>query len=134
MEPRLALIIESDHNAVAQMRRVLAGMGMRAFVVADQKALDDAVASLTTAPSIVIARVALPTGSGIRMLDETCAKFPGAGCLLISHHPLTLLMSAPGFAQHASSFLQAEFTDEQFRAAVERALPAPPRARFGTPD
>lgn len=123
MDPRLALIIESDSNAIAQMRRVLAGMGMRAFAVADQESLDEVVTALNMAPSLVIARVALPSGSGIRMLDETCAKFPDAGCLLVSHHPLTLLMSAPGFAQHAGNFLQAEFTDEQFRAAVARSLP-----------
>lgn len=123
MDSRLALVIESDLNAVAQMRRVLAGMGMRAFAVADQDGLDRVVASLPSAPSLVIARVALPSGSGIRMLEETCAKFPDAGCLLVSHHPLTLLMSAPGFARHAANFLQAEFTDDQFRAAVERALP-----------
>jgi FixJ family two-component response regulator len=123
---RLALIIESDTNAIAQMRRVLAGMGMRAYAASDQTALDDLKSSTLrdgAGPAIVVARVALPSGSGIRMLDETCAQFPEAGCLLVSHHPQQLLMSVPGFAKHAVNFLQAEFTDEQFRSAVQRALP-----------
>ena len=42
--------------------------------------------------------------------------------MLISHHPRSLLSSVPGFLDHAANFLQAEFTDDQFRAAVERAL------------
>jgi DNA-binding NtrC family response regulator len=121
------LIIESDSNAIAQMRRVLAGMGLRAFAVSDQAALDDLVSGVLrgeTAPSLIVARVALPSGSGIRMLEETAARFPDAGSLLVSHHPRPLLMSVPGFANYAH-FLQAEFTDDQFRAAVERALPRP---------
>jgi hypothetical protein len=28
----------------------------------------------------------------------------------------------PGFLDHAANFLKAEFTDDQFRAAVDRAL------------
>ncbi len=127
MEQKLVLLIESDLNAIAQMRRVLAGMGTRVHAVSDQEALDDFSASLTRAAtplSLIVARVALPSGSGIRMLEETAAKFPGAGRLLISHHPLSLLMSAPGFAKHVSNFLQAEFSDDQFRAAVYRALPS----------
>jgi CheY-like chemotaxis protein len=127
MEQQLVLLIESDLNAIAQMCRVLAGMGIRVYAVSDQEALDDLCASLTraaTSPSLIVARVALPSGSGIRMLDETAAKFPQAGRLLISHHPLSLLMSAPGFAKHVANFLQAEFTDDQFRSAVGRALPS----------
>jgi DNA-binding NtrC family response regulator len=126
MDPRLAVLIESDTNAIAQMRRVLAGMGLRVFAVSDQDGLDDLMATLlrgATEPALIVARVALPSGSGIRMLDETAARFPEAGRLLVSHHPQTLLMSAPGFAKHATNFLKAEFTDDQFRAAVERALP-----------
>ena len=46
----------------AGLRRVLAGMGMRAFAVADQEGLDDVLASLPSAPSLVIARVALISG------------------------------------------------------------------------
>lgn len=126
MEPRLILIIESDINAIAQMRRVLAGMGLRTYAVSDQESLDDLNASLLRAGtplSLIVARVSLPSGSGIRMLEDTASSFPQAGRLLISHHPMTLLMSAPGFANYADNFLHAEFTDDQFRAAVERALP-----------
>lgn len=120
---RLVLIIESDPNAVAQMRRVLAGMKLRALAVASDDELRDAINSLVREPpALVIARVALPSGSGIRMLEETVADFPGAQQMLISHHPKNLLMSLPGFAAHCANFLQAEFTDDQFRAAVERSL------------
>ena len=122
MEQRLVLIIESGINAIGQMRRVLAGLGLRAYAVSDEEALQDLTASLlrnATPPTLIIARVALPTGSGIRMMEETASNFPDAGRLLISHHPRTLLMSVPGFAKYAGEFLQAEFTDDQFRAAVE---------------
>jgi DNA-binding NtrC family response regulator len=126
METRTVLIIESDINAIAQMRRVLAGLKLRAYAVGDQAELDEVVGALLrgeTAPALIVARVALPTGSGIRMMEETGAAFPEAGRLLISHHPRTLLMSVPGFANYAANFLQAEFTDDQFRDAVDRAMP-----------
>jgi CheY-like chemotaxis protein len=125
MEQRLVLIIERDINAIAQMRRVLAGMGLRAFAVSDETALQDVTGSLLragTPPSLIVARVALPSGSGIRMAEETAGTFPEAGGLLISHHPRTLLMSVPGFAKYLGGFLHAEFTDEQFRAAVQNAI------------
>jgi DNA-binding NtrC family response regulator len=123
MTARQVLIIESDPNAILQMRRVLAAMKFRAVAVQDEAGLADALKSLVRhAPALVIARVALPSGSGIRMLEDTVALFPGAQQMLISHHPKTLLMSVPGFANHSINFLKAEFTDEQFRAAVERAL------------
>src|SRR5205814_8459574 len=98
---------------------------MRALAVADETELRDTAASLLskhTPPALIIARVALPSGSGIRMLEETAASFPGARQMLISHHPRSLLSSVPGFTAHAGNFLQAEFKDEQFRLAVERAL------------
>jgi len=124
--PRLVLIIESDPNATAQMRRVLAAMKLRAVAVADEAELGDVLSSLVREPPVlVVARVALPTGSGIRMLEETVARFPGAQPLLISHHPKNLLMSVPGFAPHSVNFLQAEFTDAQFRSSVEKALARP---------
>lgn len=121
---RLVLIIESDTNAIAQMRRVLAGMEMRALAAADEQTLQDVLATMIKSepPVLIVARVALPTGSGIRLLEETAAQFPGAQQMLISHHPRSLLMSVPGFADHAVNFLQAEFSDDQFRSAVERAL------------
>jgi DNA-binding NtrC family response regulator len=125
MEPRIVLVIESDINARAQMRRVLAAMKLRVYAVGDQSELDEVTASLLreTPPALIVARVALPTGSGIRMMIETADAFPQAGRLLVSHHPLSLLMSVPGFADHCANFLHAEFTDDQFRAAVQRALP-----------
>jgi DNA-binding NtrC family response regulator len=125
MEPRIVLVIESDINAIAQMRRVLAAMKLRVYAVGDQAELDEVTASLLreTPPALIVARVALPTGSGIRMMIETADAFPQAGRLLVSHHPLSLLMSVPGFADHCANFLHAEFTDDQFRAAVRHALP-----------
>jgi DNA-binding NtrC family response regulator len=132
MEQRLVLIIESDINAIAQMRRVLAALGLRVFAVSEEDALRDVSDSLLragTPPSLIVARVALPTGSGIRMMEETAAQFPDAGCLLVSHHPRTLLMSVPGFAKYAGDFLQAEFTDDQFRAAVVGAIRQPDLAK-----
>src|SRR5438046_2954104 len=123
--PRLVLILESDPNAMAQMRRVLAGMGIRALAAAEEEALRDTVAMLLSAktpPALIIARVALPSGSGIRMLEDTAAVFPDAQQMLISHYPRKLLSSVPGFLEHAAHFLKAEFTDDQFRTAVDRAL------------
>jgi DNA-binding NtrC family response regulator len=132
LEPLTVLIIESDINAIAQMRRVLAAMKLRVYAVGDEKELDAVAATLLngeTPPALIVARVALPTGSGIRMMEETAAAFPDAGRLLISHHPRSLLMSLPGFANHTAEFLQAEFTDDQFRTTVERVLP--PRRAAG---
>jgi DNA-binding NtrC family response regulator len=98
-------------------------MGLRAVAASDEPELRDVLATLVREPlMLVVARVALPSGSGIRMLEETVEQHPGAQQMLISHHPKTLLMSAPGFAAYSANFLQAEFTDDQFRAAVERAL------------
>src|SRR4051812_27400492 len=123
--PRVVLILESDPNAIAQMRRVLAGMRLRALAAADEDALPASGAELIragTPPSLIIARVALPSGSGIRMLEDTAVVFPQAQQMLISHYPHNLLSTVPGFLDHAANFLKAEFTDEQFRTAVDRAL------------
>ena len=127
MSPRRqVLLIESDPNAVAQMRRVLAVMKMRAFAASDEDSRHELVESLVRDGrqiDLIVARVSLPSGSGIRMLEETAGQFPRAQQLLISHHPRALLLSAtPGFADHAANFLQAEFTDQQFQQAVEQAL------------
>jgi hypothetical protein len=100
--------------------------------VSDDETLADTTGRLLrddTPPSLIVARVALPTGSGIRMLDETAAQFPSAGCLLVSHHPRSLLMSVPGFDKYSVNFLQAEFTDSQLRSAVRRILPHGAAAR-----
>ena len=75
---RLVLILECDPNAIAQMRRVLAGMSIRALAASDEDTLRDTIALLVraeTPPALIIARVALPTGSGIRMLEDTGAVF-----------------------------------------------------------
>ena len=44
--PRLVLILESDPNAIAQMRRVLAGMSFRVFAASNEEELRDIVAPL----------------------------------------------------------------------------------------
>jgi DNA-binding NtrC family response regulator len=119
------LIIESDTDALVQMRRVLAGMGGSAVTAVDENTLEKASGYLQAkrlAPALIVARVTLPTGSGIRLLEEAAQSFPGARHLLISHHPQHLLMMVPGFADHCGHFLQEVFSDEQFRAAVEESL------------
>ena len=119
------LIIESDSQALVQMRRVLAGMGASAITAADASTLAEALAYLQSKqlqPALIVARVTLPSGSGIRLLEAARQTFPGARQLLISHHPKNLLLMVPGFAEHCGHFLQELFTDEQFRAAVEDSL------------
>jgi DNA-binding response OmpR family regulator len=120
-----ALIIESDPGALAQMRRVLEAMGISVTVAGDEETARQAAESFQarhTAPSLVVARVALPSGSGLRLIEELCNIFPGMPHLVVSHYPKNLLRSVPGFIQYADQFLQEEFTDEQFRMAVERTL------------
>ena len=122
---RLVLIIESDPSALAQMRRVLAGLDASVVAATDDESLRDAEALLArkgTTPALIVARVTLPTGSGIRLLKEASTTFPEARHIVVSHYPRNLLHSVPGFTDHLSDFLQEEFTDEQFRRAVERAL------------
>ena len=122
---RQVLIIESDPSALAQMRRVLAGMHASVMAATDEESLRDAEAYLVrkeTPPVLIVARVTLPTGSGIRLLKEASSKFPDARHIVVSHYPRSLLHSVPGFADHMSDFLQEEFTDDQFRRAVDRAL------------
>ncbi len=107
------------------MRRVLAGMGASALTAADEQTLVEAVAYLQSKqiqPALMIARVTLPSGSGIRLLEKAREAFPAARQFLISHHPKNLLLMVPGFAEHCGHFLQEVFTDEQFRAAVEDSL------------
>jgi DNA-binding NtrC family response regulator len=122
---RLVLIIESDPSALAQMRRVLAGMDTSVVAATDEESLRDAEGYLTrkgTPPVLIIARVTLPTGSGIRLLKEASTTFPDARHIVVSHYPRNLLHSVPGFSDHVSDFLQEEFSDDQFRRAVEQAL------------
>src|SRR5690348_16755715 len=121
---RLVMIIESDPNALAQMRRVLAGMEASAIAAADEASLRDAEDYLKnkgTPPDLIVARVTLPTGSGIRLLKEASSSFPKARHIVVSHYPKSLLLTVPGFIDHVGDFLQEEFTDDQFRRAVERS-------------
>jgi DNA-binding NtrC family response regulator len=125
------LILESDANALVQMRRVLAGMGASAITAVDEAGLAEASGYLQSkrhAPVLIVARVTLPSGSGIRLLEQAAEIFPDSRHLLISHHPQHLLMMVPGFADHCGHFLQEAFTDEQFRAAVEDSLASALRA------
>jgi hypothetical protein len=71
---------------------------------------------------LLVARVGLPSGSGIRLLEEAAAVFPQASQLVVSHYPKSLLFSVPRFLEHSDHFLQEEFTDEQFQRAVDEAL------------
>src|SRR5690348_12915459 len=96
---RLVLVIESDPSALAQMRRVLAGMDTSVMAAIDEESLRDAEAYLKskgTLPVLIVARVTLPTGSGIRLLKEAATSFPDAHHLVVSHYPRNLLYSVPG--------------------------------------
>jgi CheY-like chemotaxis protein len=129
--PRRVLIIESDSKALSQMRRVLAGMGASVMAAADEQTLGEAVAYLEskqTPPALIIARVTLPSGSGVRLLQQAALRFPAARQLMVSHHPKKLLHMVPGFAAHCGHFLQEEFTDHEFREAVEQSMAAALRA------
>jgi len=131
VRPRAVLIIESDPNALAQMRRVLAGMRLSAMTASDDDSLREAVQYLQakqTPAILLIARVGLPSGSGIRLLEDAAAVFPDASQLVVSHYPKNLLFSVPRFLEHSDHFLQEEFTDEQFQRAVEEALARASRA------
>lgn len=122
---RAVLIIESDPNALTQMRRVLAGMKLSVFAASDDDSLREAIAYLQgkeTPIILLIARVGLPSGSGIRLLEDAAAVFPDAQQLVVSHYPKDLLVSVPRFLEHSDHFLQEEFTDEQFQRAVEDSL------------
>ncbi len=60
------------------MRRVLAGMGVSAITAADGKTLAEAIAYLQSKqlqPALIIARVTLPSGSGIRLLEKAREPF-----------------------------------------------------------
>jgi hypothetical protein len=125
MRSRTVLILDSDVHALAQMRRVLACMKLVATSACDGDSLRQAVENLqgeNTPAILLIARVGLAGGSGIRLLEDAAAVFPEASRLVVSHYPKNLLLSVPGFTGHSDHFLQEEFTDEQFRRAVERAL------------
>jgi CheY-like chemotaxis protein len=125
MGSRAVLIIENDAHALAQMRRVLGCMKLSATAACDGDTLREALAQLRaqqTPAILLIARVGLPAGADIRLLEDAAAIFPEASQLVVSHYAKNLLFSVPGFLDHSDHFLQEEFTDEQFQRAVAQAL------------
>jgi hypothetical protein len=125
MRSRIVLILDSDAHALAQMRRVLACLKLVPVSACDGDSLRQAVANLQgegTPAILLIARVGLAGTGGIQLLEDAAAVFPEASQLVISHYTKNQLISVPGFTGHSDHFLQEEFTDEQFRRAVERAL------------
>jgi CheY-like chemotaxis protein len=122
---RFVLIVESDAAARAQMNTVLAGMGA---AVVEAGGLDTACAvaeglsQAGTLPVLIVVRVTLPDGNGVEVLDRLNALFPHANYLLVSHFPKRLLFSLPGFASLRAEFLQAAFSDDEFRRVAERSL------------
>ncbi len=122
---RLVLIVESDAQASAQMKTILAGMDAEVVEAADLANLSRVAAALASggqAPELIVVRVTLPDGSGVQALNEMAELFPAARQVLVSHFSKRLLFTMPGFAECRAEFLQAEFTDEQFRKVADRAL------------
>lgn len=75
-----------------------------------------------TPPALIVSRVTLPDGNGMQALDQMAELFPHARQVLVSHFPKNLLFAVPGFGDRQAEFLQAEFTDDQFRKVIERSL------------
>lgn len=121
---RLVLIIESDSQALAQMKRVLAAMEIAEVEATDMESVLRVAGELVrngTPPGVVVSRVTLPDGNGMQALDQLSELFPHARQVLVSHFPKNLLFTLPGFADRQAEFLQAEFTDDQFRKVIERS-------------
>lgn len=121
----MVLLIESDPAARAQMLDVLALMEVGVRQAADlREAVDSADGMLQQgmAPEAIVCRVTLPDGSGMEALDHLSSLFPDARQVMVSHFPKDLLLSLPAFANRRAEFLQAEFTDEEFRHVMRRAL------------
>jgi len=119
------LIVETDESARTQMKNVLAAMGLSVTEACDQEEIDHAAAEFEqkgAPPDLIIVRVTLPEGSGVQVMNDLCARFPNARRLLVSHYAKSLLFSIPDFASCEADFLQAEFTDREFRKCVERTL------------
>ena len=122
---RIALIIESDFEALAQMKRVLAGMEIQGVGAPDMESVLAVAGELVrngTPPAVIVSRVTLPDGNGIQALDQLAELFPHARQVLVSHFAKNLLFTLPGFGDRQAEFLQAEFTDEQFRKVIERSM------------
>ncbi len=121
----VVLIVESDPQACEQMKRVLATMDTSVVEAGDLSTVSSVAAHLVrngTPPDVIVSRVTLPDGSGIQALDEMADLFPRAHQVLVSHFPKSLLLSLPGFADRRAEFLQAAFSDDQFRKVVERCI------------
>jgi len=107
------------------MKNVLAAMGVSVAEACDQEEIDQAAAEFErrgAPPDLIIVRVTLPEGSGVQVMNDLCARFPKAKRLLVSHYAKSLLYSIPDFASCAADFLQAEFSDTDFRRCVQRIL------------
>lgn len=122
---RVAVIVESDVSARQQMSAVLGEMEVAVVHAADLREAAEVAAQLVRSgnpPDAIVARVTLPDGSGVQALDRLAELFPLAHQVLVSHYPKRLLFSLPGFASRRAEFLQAKFTDDQFRKVMQRAL------------
>jgi CheY-like chemotaxis protein len=125
MEAPVAVVVECDDAARHQMSQVLGEMQVavvHARGVSEARSVAAELARSGSAPRAIVARATLPDGSGLEALNELAALFPQAHQVLISHYPKELLFSMPGFAFQRAEFLQAEFTDEQFRRVMQHAL------------
>jgi CheY-like chemotaxis protein len=124
-EQRFVLIVESDPAARTQMKSVLAEMDAG---VVEASSLDEAcdlaedLAGDDRAPKLILVRVTLPDGNAVQVFDRLAVLFPHAHYVLVSHYPKPLLFSVPGFASLRAEFLQAAFTDDEFRKVVGRVL------------
>ena len=125
VEAPVVVIVECDDAARSQMLQVLEDMRVAAVEARGLTEACSVAAELArsgSAPRAIVARATLPDGSGVEALDELAALFPRAHAVLISHYPKSLLFSMPGFAEQRAEFLQAEFTDEQFRRVMQHAF------------
>lgn len=122
---RQVLIVETDDNARSQMKGVLAAMSVSVAEACGNDEIHQVAEDLErngTHPDLLIVRVTLPGGSGIQVMNDLRRRFPAARRILVSHFAKSLLYSIPDFGTFDADFLQAEFTDEQFRRCVERLL------------
>lgn len=124
-QPRRVLILETDPAALTQMRRVLETLDTSILEAGDLASASEVAGQLVregTPPDVIVSRATLPDGSGLKAFDELSEFFPEARQVLVSHYPKRLLFTLPGFADRRAEFLQAAFTDEDFRKVMERSL------------
>lgn len=123
--PRLVLLVESDTQACRQMRGILDAMGVDCVEAADVESaviVGQELIGHGRVPDAIVSRVTLPDGSGVQALTQLSEFFPQARQVLVSHFPRRLLSTIPGFADRQAEFIQAAFTDDQFRRVMERTL------------